>query len=251
MVLGDHIGTFYQERARGSAPISLICIDFPPQPHSSQLRTCPGNSFEGCCEAVTAGEKNLLSPLLCPAQLDGWIHEKMLMARDGTREDSHKLHKRWLRHQAFMAELAQNKEWLEKIERVRKTKPPALQETHPHCCCLHCYPSGLASLSWFKPVSSLLASSQVVWSQYCNLEPQFARLTVVIISSNCCSGPPVYQHFSHLINPTTLPFPSRRPFNMEGRLRHELEKPWVIVKFRFFFSALVLGSVTNCEILEN
>ncbi|XP_006745523.1 spectrin beta chain, non-erythrocytic 4 [Leptonychotes weddellii] len=50
-------------------------------------------------------------------ELDGWIHEKMLMARDGTREDSHKLHKRWLRHQAFMAELAQNKEWLEKIER--------------------------------------------------------------------------------------------------------------------------------------
>ncbi|XP_020950055.1 spectrin beta chain, non-erythrocytic 4 isoform X3 [Sus scrofa] len=41
----------------------------------------------------------------------------MLMARDGTREDGHKLHKRWLRHQAFMAELAQNKEWLEKIER--------------------------------------------------------------------------------------------------------------------------------------
>ncbi|XP_057348802.1 spectrin beta chain, non-erythrocytic 4 isoform X1 [Manis pentadactyla] len=50
-------------------------------------------------------------------ELDGWIHEKMLMARDGTREDSHKLHKRWLRYQAFMAELAQNKEWLEKIER--------------------------------------------------------------------------------------------------------------------------------------
>ncbi|KAM7340046.1 hypothetical protein ACRRTK_000661 [Alexandromys fortis] len=50
-------------------------------------------------------------------ELDGWIHEKMLTARDGTREDGHKLHKRWLRHQAFMAELAQNKEWLEKIER--------------------------------------------------------------------------------------------------------------------------------------
>lgn len=46
------------------------------------------------------------------------------MARDGTREDSHKLHKRWLRHQAFMAELAQNKEWLEKIERVRMQKAP-------------------------------------------------------------------------------------------------------------------------------
>uniref|UniRef100_A0A7N4P251 Spectrin beta chain n=1 Tax=Sarcophilus harrisii TaxID=9305 RepID=A0A7N4P251_SARHA len=49
--------------------------------------------------------------------LDGWIHEKMLMARDSTREEGHKLRKRWLRHQAFMAELAQNKEWLEKIEK--------------------------------------------------------------------------------------------------------------------------------------
>lgn len=65
-----------------------------------------------------------LSHSSCHVQLDGWIHEKMLMARDGTREDVHKLHKRWLRHQAFMAELAQNKEWLEKIERVRMQKAP-------------------------------------------------------------------------------------------------------------------------------
>uniref|UniRef100_A0A5F8GKG9 Spectrin beta chain n=1 Tax=Monodelphis domestica TaxID=13616 RepID=A0A5F8GKG9_MONDO len=59
-------------------------------------------------------------PIPHPAcvQLDGWIHEKMLMARDSTREEGHKLRKRWLRHQAFMAELAQNKEWLEKIEKV-------------------------------------------------------------------------------------------------------------------------------------
>lgn len=52
------------------------------------------------------------------------------MARDGTREDSHKLHKRWLRHQAFMAELAQNKEWLEKIERVRKMNGPLPSRRH-------------------------------------------------------------------------------------------------------------------------
>uniref|UniRef100_A0A8C4PM69 Spectrin beta chain n=1 Tax=Equus asinus asinus TaxID=83772 RepID=A0A8C4PM69_EQUAS len=88
-----------------------------------------GNAYgEQAQEAVTRllektgwgtmpGWGNQLSPTPCPAQLDGWIHEKMLMARDGTREDGHKLHKRWLRHQAFMAELAQNKEWLEKIER--------------------------------------------------------------------------------------------------------------------------------------
>ena len=44
--------------------------------------------------------------------------EKMLMARDSSRDETQKLHKKWLKHQAFMAELAQNKEWLDKIEKV-------------------------------------------------------------------------------------------------------------------------------------
>uniref|UniRef100_A0A3P8Y892 Spectrin beta chain n=1 Tax=Esox lucius TaxID=8010 RepID=A0A3P8Y892_ESOLU len=54
---------------------------------------------------------------LCPFQLGDWVAEKMLMARDTSRDETQKLHKKWLKHQAFMAELAQNKEWLEKIER--------------------------------------------------------------------------------------------------------------------------------------
>uniref|UniRef100_A0A668VWZ5 PH domain-containing protein n=1 Tax=Oreochromis aureus TaxID=47969 RepID=A0A668VWZ5_OREAU len=41
----------------------------------------------------------------------------MLMARDSSRDETQKLHKKWLKHQAFMAELAQNKEWLDKIEK--------------------------------------------------------------------------------------------------------------------------------------
>lgn len=40
------------------------------------------------------------------------------MARDSSRDETQKLHKKWLKHQAFMAELAQNKEWLGKIEKV-------------------------------------------------------------------------------------------------------------------------------------
>lgn len=40
------------------------------------------------------------------------------MARDSSRDETQKLHKKWLKHQAFMAELAQNKEWLDKIEKV-------------------------------------------------------------------------------------------------------------------------------------
>uniref|UniRef100_A0A665TU48 Spectrin, beta, non-erythrocytic 4b n=1 Tax=Echeneis naucrates TaxID=173247 RepID=A0A665TU48_ECHNA len=41
----------------------------------------------------------------------------MLMARDSSRDETQKLHKKWLKHQAFMAELAQNKDWLDKIEK--------------------------------------------------------------------------------------------------------------------------------------
>ena len=49
------------------------------------------------------------------------------MARDTSRDETQKLHKKWLKHQAFMAELAQNKEWLDKIEKVRNhsgSRPP-------------------------------------------------------------------------------------------------------------------------------
>ncbi len=42
----------------------------------------------------------------------------MLTARDGARDEAQKLHRKWMKHQAFMAELARNKEWLAKIEQV-------------------------------------------------------------------------------------------------------------------------------------
>uniref|UniRef100_A0AAQ4PQT9 Spectrin beta chain n=1 Tax=Gasterosteus aculeatus aculeatus TaxID=481459 RepID=A0AAQ4PQT9_GASAC len=50
-------------------------------------------------------------------ELGDWVCEKMLMAKDSSRDETQKLHKKWLKHQAFMAELAQNKEWLDKIEK--------------------------------------------------------------------------------------------------------------------------------------
>uniref|UniRef100_A0A3Q4AQ61 Spectrin beta chain n=1 Tax=Mola mola TaxID=94237 RepID=A0A3Q4AQ61_MOLML len=50
-------------------------------------------------------------------ELGDWVCEKMLMARDSSRDETQKLHKKWLKHQTFMAELAQNKEWLDKIEK--------------------------------------------------------------------------------------------------------------------------------------
>lgn len=64
------------------------------------------------------GQCELVLTCDCVSQIGDWVAEKMLMARDTSRDETQKLHKKWLKHQAFMAELAQNKEWLDKIEDV-------------------------------------------------------------------------------------------------------------------------------------
>lgn len=65
-------------------------------------------------------------------QLGDWVYEKMLMARDSSRDETQKLHKKWLKHQAFMAELAQNKEWLDKIEKVSAAGRPSDVASQAH-----------------------------------------------------------------------------------------------------------------------
>ncbi|NXW25502.1 SPTB1 protein, partial [Circaetus pectoralis] len=51
----------------------------------------------------------------CP-QFDAWVEEKMLTAQDTSYGEARGLHGKWQKHQAFMAELASNQGWLEKIE---------------------------------------------------------------------------------------------------------------------------------------
>nr|XP_040041382.1 spectrin beta chain, non-erythrocytic 1-like isoform X1 [Gasterosteus aculeatus aculeatus] len=50
-------------------------------------------------------------------ELSLWINEKMLTAQDMTYDEARNLHSKWLKHQAFMAELQANKEWLDKIQK--------------------------------------------------------------------------------------------------------------------------------------
>ncbi|KAF0036942.1 hypothetical protein F2P81_009816 [Scophthalmus maximus] len=50
-------------------------------------------------------------------ELSLWINEKMLTAQDMTYDEARNLHSKWLKHQAFMAELQSNKEWLDKIQK--------------------------------------------------------------------------------------------------------------------------------------
>ncbi|KAG7239088.1 hypothetical protein INR49_030042 [Caranx melampygus] len=57
----------------------------------------------------------------------------MLMARDTARDEAQKLHRKWLKHQAFMAELARNKEWLAKIEQYFISQSGI---KHPNIWCL-------------------------------------------------------------------------------------------------------------------
>uniref|UniRef100_A0A663FIP4 Spectrin beta, erythrocytic n=1 Tax=Aquila chrysaetos chrysaetos TaxID=223781 RepID=A0A663FIP4_AQUCH len=51
-------------------------------------------------------------------EFDAWVEEKMLTAQDTSYGEARGLHGKWQKHQAFMAELASNQGWLEKIETV-------------------------------------------------------------------------------------------------------------------------------------
>nr|XP_020669027.1 spectrin beta chain, non-erythrocytic 2 [Pogona vitticeps] len=50
-------------------------------------------------------------------ELTLWINEKMLSAQDMSYDEARNLHTKWQKHQAFMAELASNKGWLDKIQK--------------------------------------------------------------------------------------------------------------------------------------
>ncbi|XP_068436471.1 spectrin beta chain, erythrocytic isoform X2 [Clinocottus analis] len=45
-----------------------------------------------------------------------WINEKMLTAQDTSYDEARNLHSKWLKHQAFMAELQSNKDWLDSVD---------------------------------------------------------------------------------------------------------------------------------------
>ncbi|KAF3707914.1 Spectrin beta chain, non-erythrocytic 1 [Channa argus] len=62
-------------------------------------------------------------------ELNLWINEKMLTAQDMSYDEARNLHSKWLKHQAFMAELQSNKEWLDKINKDGQTLMAEKPET--------------------------------------------------------------------------------------------------------------------------
>uniref|UniRef100_A0A663FGU6 Spectrin beta chain n=1 Tax=Aquila chrysaetos chrysaetos TaxID=223781 RepID=A0A663FGU6_AQUCH len=74
-------------------------------------------------------------------EFDAWVEEKMLTAQDTSYGEARGLHGKWQKHQAFMAELASNQGWLEKIETVgagtgawKPHCPPAGREVPVPAC---------------------------------------------------------------------------------------------------------------------
>ncbi|KAM4663138.1 spectrin beta chain, erythrocytic-like [Discoglossus pictus] len=53
-------------------------------------------------------------------ELTLWINEKMLTAQDTSYDGARNLHSKWLKHQAFKAELESNSDWLKNIDKAGK-----------------------------------------------------------------------------------------------------------------------------------
>ena len=54
--------------------------------------------------------------------------ETMLTAQDVSYDEARNLHTKWQKHQAFMAELAANKDWLDKVDKVSEGMAAARRE---------------------------------------------------------------------------------------------------------------------------
>ncbi|XP_069036320.1 spectrin family protein isoform X2 [Lepisosteus oculatus] len=64
-------------------------------------------------------------------ELTLWINEKMLTAQDMSYDEARNLHSKWQKHQAFTAELASNKDWLDKIDKEGKALVREKPEQEP------------------------------------------------------------------------------------------------------------------------
>uniref|UniRef100_A0A2I3FRY9 Spectrin beta chain n=1 Tax=Nomascus leucogenys TaxID=61853 RepID=A0A2I3FRY9_NOMLE len=63
----------------------------------------------------SSGEDASSAHSLC-TQLTLWINDKLLTSQDVSYDEARNLHNKWLKHQAFVAELASHEGWLENID---------------------------------------------------------------------------------------------------------------------------------------
>lgn len=92
--------------------------------HTSSARPSPSAARGGQPVLPSAtGQRATLGDdwtlFFCP-QLTLWINDKLLTSQDVSYDEARNLHNKWLKHQAFMAELASHQGWLDSIDAVSK-----------------------------------------------------------------------------------------------------------------------------------
>uniref|UniRef100_A0A3B5LRC2 Uncharacterized protein n=1 Tax=Xiphophorus couchianus TaxID=32473 RepID=A0A3B5LRC2_9TELE len=104
-------------------------------------------------------------------ELSLWISEKMLTAQDMTYDEARNLHSKWLKHQAFMAELQSNKEWLDKIQKdgtlLVSEKPETEEEVKEKLASLHTLWEKLESTTQTKAQGLFDANKAELFTQSC------------------------------------------------------------------------------------
>ncbi|TKS67942.1 Spectrin beta chain, non-erythrocytic 1 [Collichthys lucidus] len=104
-------------------------------------------------------------------ELSLWINEKMLTAQDMTYDEARNLHSKWLKHQAFMAELQSNKEWLDKIQKdgalLVSEKPETEAVVKEKLSALHAMWQDLESTTQTKAQCLFDANKAELFTQSC------------------------------------------------------------------------------------
>ncbi|XP_053101855.1 spectrin beta chain, non-erythrocytic 1 isoform X1 [Hemicordylus capensis] len=104
-------------------------------------------------------------------ELSLWINEKMLTAQDMSYDEARNLHSKWLKHQAFMAELGSNKEWLDKIQKegmqLIAEKPETESIVKEKLTCLHQMWEELESTTQTKAQRLFDANKAELFTQSC------------------------------------------------------------------------------------
>ncbi|XP_006638477.2 spectrin beta chain, non-erythrocytic 1 isoform X1 [Lepisosteus oculatus] len=104
-------------------------------------------------------------------ELSLWINEKMLTAQDMSYDEARNLHSKWLKHQAFMAELQSNKEWLDKIEKdgmqLVAEKPETEEVVKEKLSALHTMWEELESTTQTKAQCLFDANKAELFTQSC------------------------------------------------------------------------------------
>nr|CAB3266546.1 spectrin beta chain, non-erythrocytic 1-like [Phallusia mammillata] len=111
-------------------------------------------------------------------ELKDWVNEKMLTAKDATYDDARNLHSKWQKHQAFSAELAANKDRLERLEEegsaLAQAKPERTEEIESRLDELRKYWEELESCTQQKEKTLFEAHKAELFAQTCEELEKFA-----------------------------------------------------------------------------